>query len=67
MITHDDMEDFMFVESELKGYYHSYKYGVRVHLEDGKIKWIGEGDNYHGLSINIRSMPEFKLFLMFLK
>lgn len=37
-----------------------------ITLQEGKITFITEWENFHGLNINIKTISEFKVFLNFI-
>lgn len=43
-----------------------YRNNRTITLTEGKIIFITEWDNFHGLNLNIKTISEFKLFLNFI-
>lgn len=43
-----------------------YKDNIRLALDEGRIIWIAEGDNYHGLSVRIYTITELQVFMHFI-
>lgn len=67
MITKEELESLGFYFSEDHQDFRSDKYSnYGFSLEDNKIDYVRNSDNFHGLIVSIKTIDELKTFLTFL-
>jgi len=65
MITNSDLIELGWTQDKYDK--EDYTKGhITASLQEGKIIFVREWDNYHGISVSIKTVSEFQLFISYL-